>query len=118
LPSETSKQTLSADKILTFEALTFDCGVRLQDPNLRAVRHAHAKAVGRWLTTLLPLSLVQRAGAYQVFDETAESNASCLLRWRRQSIAPSADRLVLFLVGHGNGFAMLLQFCCPEMLDY
>ena len=67
--------------------------------------------VGRWLTTLLSLSLVQRVGACQVFDEMAESNASSFLRWCWQSIAPSADRLVLFWVGHGNGFAMLLQFC-------
>jgi hypothetical protein len=65
---------------------------------------------------LLSLSLVQRVGACQMFDEMAESNASSLLRWRRQSIAPSADRWVLFWVGHGNSFAMLL--CCPEMLDY
>jgi len=72
LPSAPSKQT---DKSLTFKALAFDCGVRLQDPNLRAVGHAQAKAkaVGRWLTTLLSLSLVQRVGACQVFDEMAES---------------------------------------------
>ena len=121
LPSETSKQTLSADKILTFEALTFDCGVRLQDPNLRAVRHAHAKAVGRWqVADHLALSVSGPTGGglpsvwrngwvecQQLFALVLAKHCSecwpisLVLGWPWQRFCNASTVL-----------------CCPEMLDY
>lgn len=60
-----------------------------------------------------------------MFDEMAESRmpaAYCagvgkaLLPMMTVSTV-AYNFLVLFWVGHGNGFAVLLRLCCPEMLD-